>query len=63
MCLLCRVAGMRLVVFALCGCLQHVNGHAHTTALRVVNRPHAEYVDRTKISSDFDAIKAESLNW
>lgn len=37
-------------------------GTLHTTTLHVVNRPHAEYVDRTKISPDCDAIKAESLS-
>ena len=38
-------------------------GTRHTTTLHVVNRPHAEYVDKTKISSDCNAIKAEGLSF
>lgn len=38
-------------------------GTLHTATLHAVNRSHAECVDKTKISSDCDAIKAESLSW
>ena len=38
-------------------------GTRHTTALHAVNRPHAENVDETKISSDGSAIKAEGLEF
>lgn len=37
-------------------------GTLHTTTLHVVNRSHAEYVDKAKISPDCNAIKAESLS-
>lgn len=33
----------------------------HTTTLHVVNGLHAEHVNKTKISSDCNAIKDESL--
>lgn len=55
---------MCLVLFALCGRLQRVDGHAaHSHTLHAVNRPHVEHVDKAKISSDCNAIKAESLSW
>lgn len=38
-----------------------LTGTLHTTTPHVVNRLHAEYVNKTKISSNCKAKKAESL--
>lgn len=37
-----------------------VMGKLHSTILHAANRPHAEHVDATKISSDCNAIKVEA---
>ena len=62
-CLLCSLAWcvwFCLLFVVVCSTLM---GTRHTTALHAVNRPHAENVDETKISSDGSAIKAEGLSF
>lgn len=48
------------LLFVVCSTLMSM---LHTTTLHAVNRPHAEYVDMTKISSDCNAVKGWELQF